>query len=390
MGVLQLSYEKGGLQLVDINSKIKTQRVNHILYLMSIKDDNIGRFLVDSLVGKDNKYGQNGLGFGLITNLERIKEIKNDFYKRALKLVNSTDLILKPGNIRSIYDEPLFYNKLILERNNETFTLTRHKRIMPKKVKDLQTHTYHREPEIVETIQRLRTSINNIDFANKSENEYHIKIDNKLCDIRNLPFKNIYLKYLKDKHEIREWEDKWANILNRNDLEWTNIWKRVLDEINSPHVQSSIWETIHLNFWSGYKAGEECKLCREVERDTSHITNECCVLREILKEFRIHNKFNDNFKISFGLENERFHNYILFHIKSVVFRARFQTFTSKDLCTSRLINKCKARIREDIQNRYNLAKLLGKLDNFSSNFVVDNEAFSLCVLNEAQDLIIRF
>ena len=75
-GVLNLAYGLGGLQLVDIVSKIKTQRIKRILYLLSIDDDSIERFLADSLIGKENRFGQKGLSFGIITNLELINHIK--------------------------------------------------------------------------------------------------------------------------------------------------------------------------------------------------------------------------------------------------------------------------------------------------------------------------
>ena len=65
------------------------------MYLLSTDNNNFEQFLVDTLIGSDNKYGQNELNYGLINNKDRFKLIKNDFYKEALLIANSLNLILK-------------------------------------------------------------------------------------------------------------------------------------------------------------------------------------------------------------------------------------------------------------------------------------------------------
>ena len=80
--------------------------------IISVDDDKIERFLADSLIGKNNRFGQTGLSYGIISNLDLINKIKNDFYKSALKTMNSIELHIRPGSIRTIQNEPLFYNKM--------------------------------------------------------------------------------------------------------------------------------------------------------------------------------------------------------------------------------------------------------------------------------------
>jgi len=84
-GVLQLEYGKGGLQLVDIICKIKVQRLKIIMYLISIDDDNIERFVADALIGNSPKQAHYGLSDGLISHINHIKRIKNDFYRGPWK-----------------------------------------------------------------------------------------------------------------------------------------------------------------------------------------------------------------------------------------------------------------------------------------------------------------
>ena len=343
-GVLQLEYDKGGLQLVDITCKIKVQRLKRIMYLLSIEDEySIERFLADSLVG--NYLGQQGLSYGLISHINRIKMIQNDFYRYALEIANSLNIMMKPGKINTILKEPLFYNTLIMDTNNRVFTLSRLKNQMPKTVKEIQNFPFSREPVVNETVRNLKIAINNIDIANKDWNEFNVRIGNDLIDINKAEFKDIYLMFLGEKTEIREWETRMNNYLQTPGTNWEKVWQNLHNKINITYVKSALWEMYHLNFWSGYRAGEFCSLCKEYEEDITHILNSCPVLIEILRTFNIHNIFNTKIKRTFGTDDDPLTNFLLYHIKTVVFRSRFKTFISIDVGRNYAINKCKENIK---------------------------------------------
>ena len=392
-GVLNLGFDKGGLQLVDISCKIKTQRIKRIMYLLSVDDDKIERFLADSLIGKNNRFGQTGLSYGIISNLDLINKIKNDFYKSALKTMNSIELHIRPGSIRTIQNEPLFYNKMFLDENGHRFTLTRHKNAMPKKVKDLNTQSHSRESFVRVTFQQLRTAAAKITFSNTQENVYSINIEGSIYDVANLSFKDIYLKILNAKNEVKEWEQKWQNILLGEEIDWKKIWENLHNKIHHPLVQSSNWEMYHLNFWSGYKAKEVCKLCNEQELDTSHIVNKCKVLIEILKIFRLFEKYNNTKILTFGLNTDHYHNYILFHIKSTVFRSRFQTYANPTQAIINIAKKIKLNIKEDIRNHYEIAKYNGDLDTMARTYNLNGQTdilFRIGRLDIEKELIFDF
>ena len=209
-------------------------------------------------------------------------------------------------------------------------------------------------------------------------------------NITNLTFKEIYLILLCKKNEAREWEAKWQNTLRRNDINWEKIWSNLHNTIHNPIVKSSNWELIHLNYWCSYKAREACKLCREVELDPSHIGTECKVLTEIIKSFQLHDKYNSKIQIAFGLNENHYHNFILFHIKSVVFKMRFHVFNSVEQAILVLTLMCKQKIRKDIQNGYELAKLKGGTDHFKRMFNCNrqvNNMLRICSINVENDLI---
>jgi len=150
--VLQLGFEKGGPQLTDITTKIKTQRTKRVLYLMDLDIYNVERFLADELVGDSQTQKQYGLSYGLFNNPIRIKSIKNDFYKNALEIIKSLEIRIKPGNHRYIESEPLFYNTLVINpRTNSPFELRRFKNQMPTKIKAIQSFHQSNIPEVNKT-----------------------------------------------------------------------------------------------------------------------------------------------------------------------------------------------------------------------------------------------
>ena len=111
--VLQLSHEEGGLQLANIKIKTQTQRIQRIIYLLNLESNNIEKYLVDQLIGNSTKFKQYGLSFGLTTNKERIKIIKNIYYKEALISFNELKVNFIPGQRKLIHNEPIFASNFL-------------------------------------------------------------------------------------------------------------------------------------------------------------------------------------------------------------------------------------------------------------------------------------
>ena len=365
--VIQLEYERGGLQLVDVLIKTQVQRIQRIMYLLTLDVDNIERFLADSLIGNMQKHGQKGLSYGLFNNIVRIRTIKNPFYKNALEIINNLKIELIPGEINTVINEPLFYNNLFKDRNNNCFTLSRFKKDMPKTLKELQNFPHSTEDFINDTVRDLRTSIDSMSINNEEQNTYMIYSENNLISFYPLKFKDLYLILLRRKVVDPEWERRWESYLLLHNFNWSMIWNRVQINLNTPYVKSALWEMNHLNYWSNYRANEACKLCRLRENDITHIINTCPVLLHILRDFNIDGVFNNKLKISFGV-GDLLNNYILFQIKSIVFRSRFRDFHSIESCRVALYKRCKASITRDLKIKYTIAKNTQKIGNFTQTF----------------------
>ena len=366
--VLQLEYEKGGLQLVDILLKTHVQRIQRIMHLMAMDVNNIERFLADSLIGNMPKHGQKGLSFGLFNNSVRIRTIKHLFYKNALGIMNNLKIELIPGEINKIINEPLFYNNLFKDRNNNCFTLSRFKNQMPKTINELQICTFSSEDFINNAVRDLRTCISRLILNNGEENTYIINNENKPTSFHSLKFKDLYLILLRRKAVDPEWERRWDGYLPSNNLDWKVIWKQVQTKLNTPYVKSALWEMNHLNYWSNFRANETCKLCGQRENDITHIINVCPMLLQILRDFNIDQIFNNKLNISFGVQDYNLDNYMLFQIKSIIFRSRFMDFNNTESCRAALYQRCKASIIRDLKVKYTLAKNNQKTNDFIQTF----------------------
>ena len=96
-------------------------------------------------------------------------------------------------------------------------------------------------------------------------------------------------------------------------------------------------EMIHLNFCSGYKAKELCCLCQKAqEQNCAHVVYKCAIILEIISDFKLSHAFNDEYKNVFGINEGMLNNFILFHMKTTIFRNRFKKSSSRNVCKAYL------------------------------------------------------
>ena len=75
-------------------------------------------------------------------------------------------------------------------------------------MKDIRGQANSREKDVTDMFRKLKDCLNSIGMSSTGENEYCIDIENKMYNINNLKFKDIYVEFLNNKEETREWEHK--------------------------------------------------------------------------------------------------------------------------------------------------------------------------------------
>ena len=389
--VLNLSYEEGGFQLVDITIKTTVQNIQRIINLMNHENKNFEMFLINSLIGKSTKYQHDRLSFGLVTNLDRIKLIKEKTLRDTLTIVNKLDIKMTPGNIKYILDEPLFYNPLLKDTNGETFKIPvfeKNKQALPKTIGDLKQINKNLDVRSNTILRDIKHALTQLNYSGANRNSFFLNRENQDFDISDISFKELYILVLADNKISKEWEGKWESYLS-TEVTWKEIWRNIHSNMHNPYTKSAIWETIHLNFWSGHKARENCKLCGEVETSDMHITNECKTLFSLIRSFKINDFYNSKLKVTFGVKDHISTNFVFFIIKKVIFRARFKEFVNQAACIQYLLNKCKREIRNGINTHFVAATHFDKINAFKENFM-SNPNYKICELINGKLVLSEF
>lgn len=407
---LKSNYDKGGMQLFDLNIRAKLIRVKWLYYLTEKTDTDIERFLADKLIGDYREIsGLNILKHN--TDLNKFRSIDN-FYLKAIKAWRDVGISWQGENINSIKDEVIYDNTLLTDSNNNTFSffnISNRQRCIPIYFKDLPvsinpTHIPLRNRSTISQINLAFWNLRYNKLGNVDQNSYCITYNGQLKGISTLSFKDIY-KHLIDKRNVdRGWENKWNNILRYYTLdidegEWERIWEGIHDKLLTFETQSTIWNMIHLNFYCGYKEkimnyGEgKCRLCGEIEQGSHHIITECNIMKACINMFmpileQLSDEEMSNDEMTFGmvaLPNEildtkcKLRNLVTFVIRQCVFKTRHVEFSNSNSAISAIKNKIKFKLKEilydkwihykykrseyEFRNIYLTGDILGKIEN---------------------------
>ena len=125
----------------------------------------------------------------------------------------------------------------------------------------------------------MKRTLNNIAYTSENINKLVFESNNgEKFSFDKLEFKNLYSELISRKHVLKNWEGKWEEYFLTNQVQindWGKIWDTVHSKLNNPHIISAIWESLHLNYWSSFKANENCKICNEETSNNMHIVTEC-------------------------------------------------------------------------------------------------------------------
>ena len=281
LNALTLGYQQGGLQLYDIDMRIKTMRIKWLEKLSRVDKNEIERYLVDRKI--EDYRGICGLRI-LNHDIELSKFPKiNNFYRKAIIIWRSMGITFEGTNTNSIKDEIIYYNKLLVNNDNETFkffSLANNHSYIPMKIRDLpvtQSMTAilvpHRDriSALNRAFWRMRTN----KLGKYPQNCYTIHMRDARIKLEETSFKELYKLIVEHKRVNKLWESKWNEVLrfytlDIADIEWVQVWKNVHNHLLSFEIQSTIWIMLHLNFYCGYKErlfnyGDGiCKLCGEI------------------------------------------------------------------------------------------------------------------------------
>ena len=136
------------------------------------------------------------------------------------------------------------------------------------------------QPRLKAAVKRKLESISHT-RDNIPEHEI-IGYDFKVQPFKTLTQKFIYTQLIHEKSVDHNYQTKW--LLDINDLSsisWNKVWKSLHDQFFTEKTKSTIWEQIHLNFYTTYNYMVwhnkllPCPLCNKIPDDIYHILLDC-------------------------------------------------------------------------------------------------------------------
>ena len=277
---------EGGIKLINIKIKSEAFKIMWLIELLTKDNLKISMNIFDRLIGNQiaNIRGKDLMFLELPLvkrRIEREKKIQSQFYPEAI--VAFAGLETKKA-VLTIRDEHLFHNPIFTRYNGKPIPLAK----------------YYKENNIYTYGQLLDEDIkkeNNLPYnkvltgrlynTNVAE---HIPKEHTLIPTsatRSLTFKELTHRIIYEELIFRistlhgsqvKWIDRIAN-----PIRWDDVWRAVHNTLATHQTKTTIWQQLHLNFYTTYKYNTwhqkkgvgKCPLCHEIPTDVYHIILHC-------------------------------------------------------------------------------------------------------------------
>ena len=316
---LEKHRELGGIKLINIKLKAETPKIEWLMRLLT--DDNlrshasIFKLLVGPSIGRlsirDIIFAE--------TSYIRKCSIRSPFYSEAL--LGISRLITRKHYV-DIKDEIYFYNPILVtsiedDMHDRTIKPFRGNRVL-ERIRTygelLQAESTLTNPKLVAAIRRKLESIHHIIDSPES----HIvvgRMGGKEYKFETITQKQIYFELVVEQSRDHAYITKWRPSIFGM-IDWDKVWNGVHNQFFTEVTKSSIWEQLHLNFYTTYNYNvwhnslQPCPLCRKIPEDVFHIITTCKFTNVMWKRvenllFKIIPKPVTPYEKAFGLQIER-------------------------------------------------------------------------------------
>ena len=379
----------GGAKLIDIESKAQASKIKWLMELTTAPELQTHVIIITQLLGTQ-RGGLKGIDLFFITKhyFTTILKVTSDFYKAAIKAITTLQVKKKIINIE---DEKVFYNP--------TFTTAKHEVIRINKIsEEMEMYTYgqiKREHEKRQNKIPYQTNI-----ATKYDQIKYINQDNRTENImrtvsteldiplQNVTQKQIYYELILPKYRNHPYETEWVTHF-KTPIEWKKVWESVHNPLSTEQTKSTIWEQIHLNYYTTYsynkwhKKQDQCPLCESLPQNKFHNILTCSTVTQIWHQLephllQIHPSPVTEEEKAFGLVGKTpgviLRNWMTYLLRETILEQESIAYHNKKGKTNENDIKIKynEKIRTQIWQHYNIAKNLGRIDFIKNNFAVNN------------------
>ena len=309
--------------MLNVALKSRVPKIKWLLDLTTKTHLRTNLIIFDSLLGSQK--GQitgRDLLFLQPTYMSHQLKTNSKFYKEALLALSRYDARKGIQTVTDWDKEHIFYNPLLLDKEGKTFKLTKYfanlnvhtiDQLLDEKVKMSQNESYD------ETLVAFFNSIHTCPPVKKDSLELHNQ--------EILPFEHITEKVLYEEALIHSLTDhhsqvKWLSIWENNPIIWEEVWRTVHNKLSCNKVKNTIWEQIHLNFYTQFsynkwhKTWDPCPLCHQIPASIFHIILHCKTVNDLWRDIgptltRIHSTPVTEEEKAFGVVDMNSSNQII-------------------------------------------------------------------------------
>ena len=381
---LRDTYTNGGAQLVDIEDKVRTQRVLWLTRLLSMPEDAFPRVLADALIGQcgGGYYGLSSLkamAGGL--QLGRL----SGFYKKAIAAWAKLKPEYRHGN-SPVDSYRLFYNKLITDDDNRVLKA---RVIVPNRtvatVRDLRNEHALMGPRtsraVRRTVERFLLMVPR-DVEGAEDPDFVLRLaDGGVLELSRASFKEVYVRFRALTKVSNHYETKWETALNMSlEGQWNGIWETLHQSKASLQAKSGVWRQIGLNFWTCHmdqayigRGDGVCEMCNEGARERWHTILECQVTKSLWDKLSPTLLKLDPTPVSpremglglVGLSDRvRLRNRLAFTLRSAVLAMRWIAVRDVERATFNIWTAFLTQLKRELVEEYWTAKMYGGIANF--------------------------
>ena len=308
----------GGIKLINIGLKSVTPKIHWLIRLVTDRDLRTHYNIFCSLVG-EQKGGLVGkdLLFTETIYVDRHLRCDSRFYFEALRGISRLDTW---KHVPDINQEHLFFNRVFStvdgtdDLNERTLLPFRGNRVLCgiRTYGDLlSAENTLTQPRLLAVVRRVIASIAYIRPSVPDDEVLgHNAVALKFGDITQ---KFIYSQLVCGKSTDHIYQTKWH--MEHDDLAalvWDEIWEGVHQQFFTEEVKSTVWDQIHLNFYTTYNYNKwhnslhPCPLCGRIPDDVYHVLLDCRFTKLMWQKIgrslmRIIPVAPDKYEMAFGL-----------------------------------------------------------------------------------------
>ena len=284
--------ESGGIKLPNVKVKAQISKAKWLIEMASNPNLNAHLLLFQNLIGiqKGNVSGRD-LIFLPRSYMQRHLKTDNQFYKEALLAVSELEITKGISDVTKWDKEHLFYNNLFSLKNKEgQIPINRYfertnfytfGQFLDEKTKQARDQPYDRRAVALCDEIVLKMNVKKVDHLvlNNGDEIEFIFVTHKL----------LYEDTVSKIPDVHHSQAKWAARLQTL-IDWDDVWYTVHNYLSTYKITSTIWQQIHLNFYTQYsynkwhKVSEKCPLCGQIPKDIFHLILDCRPVLKIWEE----------------------------------------------------------------------------------------------------------